>query len=186
MDDRGKLACRMTEYIADKGQHWKSLMRPGNPFRFRMKQGAAHSCEPPCTATMARTITNEETMSTVTTASGLQYEDINVGTGNEAVAGKYVTVHYTGWLYEPGAPDHKGKQFDSSRTSGRPFRFVVGAGNVIKGWDEGVQGMQPGGQRQLIVPAELGYGATGAGGGVIPPNATLLFDVELLAIEPAP
>ncbi|HEY0942852.1 MAG TPA: FKBP-type peptidyl-prolyl cis-trans isomerase [Steroidobacter sp.] len=116
----------------------------------------------------------------------LQKIDIVKGTGEGISAGQQAVVHYTGWLYEPGAPDHKGRQFDSSRTSGRPFRFVVGAGNVIKGWDEGVQGMQPGGQRQLVVPAELGYGATGAGGGVIPPNATLLFDVELLAIEPAP
>ena len=124
-----------------------------------------------------------------TTASAvteLQKIDIVKGTGEGISAGQQAVVHYTGWLYDPGAPGNKGKQFDSSRTSGRPFRFVVGAGNVIKGWDEGVQGMQPGGQRQLVVPAELGYGASGAGGGVIPPNATLLFDVELLAIEPAP
>lgn len=116
----------------------------------------------------------------------LQKIDIVKGAGEGISAGQQAVVHYTGWLYEPGAPENKGRQFDSSRTSGRPFRFVVGAGNVIKGWDEGVQGMQPGGQRQLVVPPELGYGATGAGGGVIPPNATLLFDVELLAIEPAP
>lgn len=113
----------------------------------------------------------------------LQKIDVVKGAGEGVSAGQEAVVHYTGWLYDPSAPEHKGKQFDSSRTSGRPFRFVVGAGSVIKGWDEGVQGMQPGGQRELIVPADLGYGATGAGGGVIPPNATLLFDVELLAIE---
>jgi FKBP-type peptidyl-prolyl cis-trans isomerase FkpA len=118
--------------------------------------------------------------------TALQKIDIVKGAGEGISAGQQAVVHYTGWLYEPGAPDHKGRQFDSSRTSGRPFRFVVGAGNVIKGWDEGVQGMQAGGQRQLVIPPELGYGATGAGGGVIPPNATLLFEVELLAIEPAP
>jgi FKBP-type peptidyl-prolyl cis-trans isomerase len=116
----------------------------------------------------------------------LQKIDIVKGAGEGVSAGQQAVVHYTGWLYDPSAPDHKGKQFDSSRSSGRPFRFVVGAGNVIKGWDEGVQGMQAGGQRELIVPADLGYGANGAGGGVIPPNATLLFDVELLAIEGAP
>lgn len=112
--------------------------------------------------------------------------DIVKGTGEGITSGQQAVVHYTGWLYDPSAPGRKGKQFDSSRQSGRPFRFVVGAGNVIKGWDEGVQGMQPGGQRELIIPADLGYGATGAGGGQIPPNATLLFDIELLAIEDAP
>ncbi|MBM0107614.1 FKBP-type peptidyl-prolyl cis-trans isomerase [Steroidobacter sp. S1-65] len=116
----------------------------------------------------------------------LQKIDIVKGTGEGISSGQQAVVHYTGWLYEPGAPDHKGMQFDSSRTSGRPFRFTIGAGGVIKGWEEGVQGMQPGGQRQLIIPPELGYGATGAGGGQIPPNATLLFDIELLAIEDAP
>lgn len=116
----------------------------------------------------------------------LQKVDVVKGTGEGISSGQRAVVHYTGWLYEPGAPDHKGKQFDSSRERGKPFRFVIGSGGVIKGWEEGVQGMQPGGQRQLIIPAELGYGATGAGGGVIPPNATLLFDIELLAIEEAP
>lgn len=116
----------------------------------------------------------------------LQKIDIVKGTGEGISTGQQAVVHYTGWLYAPGAPDNKGTQFDSSRTSGRPFRFTIGAGGVIKGWEEGVQGMQPGGQRQLIIPPELGYGATGAGGGQIPPNATLLFDIELLAIEDAP
>jgi FKBP-type peptidyl-prolyl cis-trans isomerase len=116
----------------------------------------------------------------------LQKVDVVKGSGEGISSGQQAVVHYTGWLYDPSAPEHKGKQFDSSRQSGRPFRFVIGSGGVIKGWDEGVQGMQPGGQRQLVIPADLGYGATGAGGGQIPPNATLLFDIELLAIEDAP
>ena len=113
-----------------------------------------------------------------TTASGLQYEDTVVGEGAEAQAGKNVTVHYTGWLYNNGV---QGAKFDSSKDRNDPFVFPLGAGMVIKGWDEGVQGMKVGGQRTLLIPAELGYGARGAGG-VIPPNATLKFDVELLAI----
>lgn len=116
----------------------------------------------------------------------LQKIDVVKGAGEGISSGQQAVVHYTGWLYDPSAPDRKGKQFDSSRDSGRPFRFVIGQGKVIKGWEEGVQGMQPGGQRQLIIPSDLGYGATGAGGGQIPPNATLLFDVELLAIEDPP
>jgi len=115
----------------------------------------------------------------------LQKIDIVKGTGEGISAGQKAVVHYTGWIYDPSASDHKGKQFDSSRQSGKPFRFTIGEGSVIKGWEEGVQGMQPGGQRQLVIPPDLGYGATGAGGGVIPPNATLMFDIELLAIEPA-
>jgi FKBP-type peptidyl-prolyl cis-trans isomerase FkpA len=112
-----------------------------------------------------------------TTASGLQYEDTVVGEGAEARAGQTVTVHYTGWLYNNGV---QGAKFDSSKDRNDPFVFPLGAGMVIKGWDEGVQGMKVGGQRTLLIPAELGYGARGAGG-VIPPNATLKFDVELLA-----
>lgn len=115
-------------------------------------------------------------MPLTTTPSGLQYEDIVVGTGKEAQPGRNVTVHYTGWLYENGA---QGAKFDSSKDRGEPFIFPLGGGMVIKGWDEGVQGMKEGGQRTLIIPASLGYGARGAGG-VIPPNATLKFDVELL------
>jgi FKBP-type peptidyl-prolyl cis-trans isomerase FkpA len=113
-----------------------------------------------------------------TTASGLQYEDTAPGTGDEAKAGQYVTVHYTGWLYKDGA---KGAKFDSSKDRNDPFEFGLGQGMVIKGWDEGVQGMKIGGKRTLVIPAELGYGARGAGG-LIPPNATLLFEVELLAV----
>ena len=115
-------------------------------------------------------------MAFTTTASGLQYDDTVVGTGAEAAKGQQVTVHYTGWLYLDG---QQGAKFDSSRDRNDPFVFGLGAGMVIKGWDEGVQGMKIGGQRTLIIPAQLGYGARGAGG-VIPPNATLKFDVELL------
>ena len=113
-----------------------------------------------------------------TTASGLQYEDTEVGTGAEAAAGQHVTVHYTGWLYNDG---QQGAKFDSSKDRNDPFQFGLGAGMVIRGWDEGVAGMKVGGKRTLIIPAELGYGARGAGG-VIPPNATLKFDVELLGV----
>jgi FKBP-type peptidyl-prolyl cis-trans isomerase len=108
--------------------------------------------------------------------------DIKLGEGAEATAGHGVSVHYTGWLFDETAPENKGKKFDSSRDRSEPFEFPLGAGHVIKGWDQGVEGMKVGGQRTLIIPAALGYGARGAGG-VIPPNATLVFDVELLAIH---
>lgn len=111
----------------------------------------------------------------VTTPSGLKYVDQVVGTGEAAVAGKNVSVHYTGWL-------ENGKKFDSSVDRGQPFSFPLGAGRVIKGWDEGVQGMKVGGKRKLTIPSDLGYGSRGAGG-VIPPNATLVFDVELLGVR---
>jgi FKBP-type peptidyl-prolyl cis-trans isomerase len=111
----------------------------------------------------------------VTTASGLKYIDQVVGTGDLAVAGKTTSVHYTGWL-------ENGTKFDSSVDRGQPFSFRLGAGQVIKGWDEGVQGMKVGGKRKLTIPANLGYGSRGAGG-VIPPNATLVFDVELLGVK---
>ena len=111
----------------------------------------------------------------VTTASGLQYEDIVVGTGASPAPGKTVTVHYTGTLTN-------GTKFDSSRDRGQPFQFVIGVGQVIKGWDEGVMSMKVGGRRKLTIPPQLGYGAQGAGG-VIPPNATLIFDVELLDVK---
>jgi len=114
----------------------------------------------------------------VTTESGLQYEDTTVGTGATARAGQHVSVHYTGWLYNNGA---KGAKFDSSKDRNDPFGFGLGGGQVIQGWDEGVQGMQVGGTRVLVIPPQLGYGARGAGG-VIPPNATLMFEVELLGV----
>jgi peptidylprolyl isomerase len=116
---------------------------------------------------------------TMTTASGLQMTDTKVGTGDSPKTGQTCVMHYTGWLYKDGA---KGAKFDSSVDRGRPFEFKIGVGQVIKGWDEGVSTMKPGGKRTLIIPPELGYGARGAGG-VIPPNATLLFEVELLGVK---
>ena len=109
------------------------------------------------------------------TESGLKYEDLEAGDGQTAEPGKKVTVHYTGWLED-------GTKFDSSVDRGDPFQFKLGQGMVIKGWDEGVAGMQIGGKRKLTIPSDLGYGERGAGG-VIPPNATLIFDVELLALD---
>ncbi|HSF68588.1 MAG TPA: FKBP-type peptidyl-prolyl cis-trans isomerase [Nitrospiraceae bacterium] len=111
----------------------------------------------------------------VTTSSGLQYVDLTMGTGATAEAGQTVSVHYTGWL-------ENGKKFDSSVDRAQPFSFSLGVGRVIKGWDEGVKGMKVGGKRKLTIPSKLGYGAQGAGG-VIPPNATLIFDVELLSVQ---
>lgn len=108
--------------------------------------------------------------------------DVKQGSGAEATANKPVIVHYTGWLYDPAKPDHKGAKFDSSRDRQVPFGFILGAGRVIKGWDEGVVGMKTGGQRTLIIPPSYGYGERGAGG-VIPPNATLIFDVELIEVK---
>jgi FKBP-type peptidyl-prolyl cis-trans isomerase FkpA len=113
-------------------------------------------------------------MSQTTTASGLIYEDVTLGSGEPATPGQSVSVHYTGWLVD-------GSKFDSSKDRNDPFEFPLGAGHVIRGWDEGVQGMQVGGVRKLTIPPDLGYGARGAGG-VIPPNATLVFEVELLEI----
>jgi FKBP-type peptidyl-prolyl cis-trans isomerase FkpA len=113
-------------------------------------------------------------MSTPQSPAGLVIEDLAVGTGATAAAGKKVTVHYTGWLTN-------GKKFDSSKDRNDPFVFSLGAGQVIRGWDQGVQGMQVGGKRKLTIPPDLGYGARGAGG-VIPPNATLVFEVELLGV----
>ena len=112
----------------------------------------------------------------------LQQTDITPGTGAEARKGMTVRVHYTGWLYNPATADHKGKKFDSSKDSGSPFEFPLGKGHVITGWDEGVAGMKVGGTRLLTIPPSMGYGAQGAGG-VIPPNATLLFEVELLDVR---
>jgi FKBP-type peptidyl-prolyl cis-trans isomerase FkpA len=116
-----------------------------------------------------------------TTASGLQYEDTVPGSGATARPGNNVTVHYTGWLFDASAPQGRGRKFDSSRDRNDPFQFALGAGQVIGGWDEGVQGMQVGGTRMLTIPPELGYGIRGAGG-VIPPNATLVFEVQLLGV----
>jgi FKBP-type peptidyl-prolyl cis-trans isomerase FkpA len=112
----------------------------------------------------------------------LTKQDARVGTGNEAVAGRQVAVHYTGWLYDTSRPENKGAQFDSSRDGNQPFSFRLGAGQVIQGWDEGVAGMKVGGRRTLIIPSRMGYGARGAGAD-IPPNAALVFDVELLDVR---
>ena len=112
----------------------------------------------------------------------LQKTDVQVGAGAEAAAGQQVTVHYTGWLYDASKDDKKGTKFDSSRDRNEPFAFRLGAGQVITGWDQGVAGMKIGGQRTLVIPPGMGYGARGAGG-VIPPNATLVFDVELLGVK---
>jgi FKBP-type peptidyl-prolyl cis-trans isomerase FkpA len=114
-------------------------------------------------------------MAEVTTSTGLKYEDLVEGKGDAANAGQSVNVHYTGWLTD-------GNKFDSSNDRGQPFSFTLGKGAVIKGWDEGVQGMRVGGKRKLTIPAHLGYGSRGAGG-VIPANATLVFEVELLSIQ---
>ena len=133
---------------------------------------SAETPSPMTEENLAEEAPTEETL--VTTDSGLQYVDITEGTGAMPQAGQRVTVHYTGTLED-------GTKFDSSRDRGRPFTFQIGVGQVIKGWDEGVSTMRVGGQRKLVIPAELGYGSRGAGG-VIPPNATLIFDVELLRI----
>ena len=108
--------------------------------------------------------------------------DAKIGTGKEATSGKMVSVHYTGWLFDKSAENNKGKKFDSSRDRPGDFTFSLGAGRVIKGWDQGVQGMKVGGKRTLIIPPSMGYGARGAGN-IIPPNATLVFDIELMGVQ---
>lgn len=123
-----------------------------------------------------------ETKQGASNVTELIKQDTKIGSGEEAAVGKAVEVHYTGWLYDASAPDKKGKKFDSSRDRGVPFSFLLGAGRVIKGWDRGVTGMKVGGQRTLIIPPQMAYGAQGAGN-VIPPNATLIFDVELLGLR---
>jgi FKBP-type peptidyl-prolyl cis-trans isomerase len=124
----------------------------------------------------------KESPVTAPVSTTLEITDVKTGKGPVITAGQTAVVHYTGWLYSASAADHKGKKFDSSRDRNDPFSFQVGGGEVIGGWDQGVVGMQAGGQRRLVIPPALGYGARGAGG-VIPPNATLLFDIELLSIK---
>ncbi|WP_298376388.1 FKBP-type peptidyl-prolyl cis-trans isomerase [uncultured Bradyrhizobium sp.] len=131
------------------------------------------------TSVAGRTATAQTAGKPMTTASGLQIIDSKVGTGASPKTGQTCVMHYTGWLYENG---QKGKKFDSSVDRNEPFEFPIGQGHVIKGWDEGVATMKVGGKRTLIIPPNLGYGARGAGG-VIPPNATLMFDVELLGVK---
>jgi FKBP-type peptidyl-prolyl cis-trans isomerase FkpA len=116
-------------------------------------------------------------------AAALLVTDLVKGIGDEALPGMVVIVHYTGWLYDPAAEDLRGRKFDSSRERGQPLSFPLGGGRVIRGWEQGVPGMKVGGTRRLVIPPELAYGSRGAGNGVIPPDATLLFEVELLAVE---
>lgn len=136
---------------------------------------------PAAASTPAATVA-EKPAETAAPITQLVKNDVKVGEGAEATAGKIVAVHYTGWLYDPKAADKHGEKFDSSRDRGEPFLFPLGGGSVIPGWDTGVVGMKVGGQRTLIIPPEMGYGAHGAGG-VIPPNATLIFDVELVNVQ---
>ncbi|MGH8336222.1 MAG: FKBP-type peptidyl-prolyl cis-trans isomerase [Gammaproteobacteria bacterium] len=119
---------------------------------------------------------------TTTAVNTLQKMELKPGTGEAITAGRIAVVQYTGWLYDASAKDNKGKEFDSSRTAGQPFRFPLGSGQVIKGWDQGVAGMKVGESRRLIIPSGLAYGDDGAGG-AIPPGAALVFDIELVAIE---
>src|SRR6266581_807246 len=158
-----------------------SLRSPAHPPRIGLLTAALliSACAIAAGATIAAT--KEPPVSTPAPTT-LQITDVKAGKGPAITAGQTAVVHYTGWLYSATAPDHKGKKFDSSRDRNDPFSFQVGAGEVIGGWDQGVVGMQAGGQRRLVIPPALGYGASGAGG-VIPPNATLLFDIELLSIK---
>ena len=149
------------------------------PLLIALTLATACSREPP------EETTAEEAKGPPAPITELQRIDLHVAPGEGISQGQVAVVHYTGWLYDPRAPENKGTKFDSSRDRGQPFRFVIGAGQVIRGWEEGVQGMRVGSQRRLIVPSDLAYGERGAGGGVIPPNATLVFDIELLAIEQA-
>ena len=126
---------------------------------------------------------NEPPPATTPGVTQMEITDLAVGSGPAAVAGSYVNVHYTGWLYDPAAPESKGRQFDTSRERGRVFGFSLGARQVIPGWEQGVTGMQVGGVRRLVIPPHLAYGERGAGGGVIPRNATLVFEVELVDLR---
>ncbi len=135
---------------------------------------AAASGEPPAAAA---------TMAPAQPEAALLVTDLVKGVGDEAFPGMVVIVHYTGWLYDPGAKDFRGRQFDSSRERGQPFSFPLGAGRVIQGWEQGIPGMKVGGLRRLVIPPALAYGSRDVGNGAIPPNSTLLFEVELLAVE---
>ena len=163
--------------LCEMPSRWLSLAVPAWQLHLRAVGGmipvpAAPDAPPP--------LLNQSKQDMTTTASGLQYEDTVVGSGPVATAGQSVTVHYTGWLSDPAAPNGRGKKFDSSKDRGQPFVFGLGQGMVIKGWDEGVAGMAAGGTRVLTIPSDLGYGPRGAGG-VIPPNATLVFEVDLIS-----
>ncbi len=142
---------------------------------FALREIAIIHAFPLQVAVLTGAFNRSKNMAEKMTDTGLKYEDLEEGTGTEAEAGKQVTVHYTGWLVD-------GTKFDSSLDRNQPFSFALGKGQVIRGWDEGVQGMKVGGKRKLTIPPQLGYGARGAGG-VIPPNATLAFEVELLEVH---
>ena len=142
---------------------------------------ACKPASPPASEQAAPASASEPAAPAAAPITELQKTDLAVGTGDAIVAGKEAVVHYTGWLYDPQASEQKGSKFDSSRDRGQPFSFTVGAGSVIRGWDEGVAGMQVGGQRRLIIPPDMAYGDRATG--TIPPGSTLLFDVELLAIK---
>jgi FKBP-type peptidyl-prolyl cis-trans isomerase len=137
----------------------------------------------PDAATTSGAATSATAPAAGTETMALQKIDIAPGTGAEIKSGQNALVHYTGWLYDAGAPENKGKKFDSSLDRNEPFEFPVGGGLVIRGWDEGVAGMKVGGKRRLVIPPDMGYGAAGAGGGLIPGGATLVFDVELVEIR---
>jgi FKBP-type peptidyl-prolyl cis-trans isomerase FkpA len=124
---------------------------------------------------------NEDDALSKTTLTKLERTDLKVGAGAEARPGRRVSVHYTGWLYHPTKPDHKGRKFDSSRDRNKPFDITLGQGEVIPGWDEGLSGMKVGGERRLVIPPGMAYGSSGQGD--IPPNATLIFDVELMGVQ---
>jgi glutamyl-Q tRNA(Asp) synthetase len=163
--------------LCETPARWLALAVPAWAGRLRAVGGMM----PPAAAPRASpALPNQSEPTMTTTSSGLQYEDTVVGTGPVATSGQSVTVHYTGWLSDPAAPNGRGQKFDSSKDRGQPFVFGLDQGMVIKGWDEGVQGMAAGGTRVLTIPADLGYGARGAGG-VIPPNATLVFEVDLIS-----
>jgi FKBP-type peptidyl-prolyl cis-trans isomerase FkpA len=163
--------------LCETPSRWLARAVPAWADRMRAVGGMMPSSETP---TASSRLLNQSESSMTTTPSGLQYEDTKVGDGPVATSGQQVTVHYTGWLSDPTAPNGRGKKFDSSKDRGDPFVFGLDQGMVIKGWDEGVQGMAAGGTRVLTIPAELGYGTRGAGG-VIPPNATLVFEVDLIS-----
>ncbi|HEY8354752.1 MAG TPA: FKBP-type peptidyl-prolyl cis-trans isomerase [Methylophilaceae bacterium] len=154
------------------GKHLLAAILIGASFAVSGCQAATESSPP----------TNQEGNTMTQPVTELIKIDTLEGTGREAEIGFNVTVHYTGWLYDPSKPDKKGQKFDSSVDRGEPFVFFLGGGQVIQGWDQGFAGMRVGGKRTLIIPPEMGYGARGAGG-VIPPNATLVFDVELLGVK---
>lgn len=144
---------------------------------------AVASAETPATAPSTPTTTPPAPPAAAAPEETVLVTDVVKGVGDEAFPGMVVIVHYTGWLYDPAAPDQHGRKFDSSRDRGQPLSFPLGSGRVIRGWEQGVPGMKVGGKRRLVIPPSLAYGSRGAGNGVIPPNATLIFDVELLAVE---